>query len=233
MKRAIKALVASIFITCLNISYVTAEPLPGIEPFVTYDPEAEQQTWIKQPAGSNWCVRACTDVALSYLKVLQDNNTIGAGEGAITPGVMAQMPRTTAALNITMPFAQIEETIARFSHNNPQITCTRKVIYGVNEEAKKLRRKEAYDEIYSALNAAQLQQTEQEIPEGQRPGIAILHFEGGGHHHACITCGLTEESIEIHDPMPDRGLFDVTRDVFGYTVRGKRRVLTEYCLIQW
>ena len=54
-----------------------------------------------------------------------------------------------------------------------------------------------------------------------------------GHNHACITCGLTEESIEIHDPMPDRGLFDVTSDVFGYTVRGKRRVLTEYCLIQW
>lgn len=226
MKRAIKALVASIFITCLNISYVTAEPLPGIQPFVGAN-------GIKQPAGSNWCVRACTDVALSYLKVLQDNNTIGAGEGAITPGVMAQMPRTTAALNITMPFAQIEETIAHFSHNNPQITCTRKVIYGADEEAKKLRRKEAYDEIYSALNAAQLQQTEQEIPEGQRPGIAILHFEGGGHHHACITYGFNGTKIEVHDPMPSRSSFTVTKNAFRYMVGVVPRVLTEYCLIQW
>ena len=79
MKKTIKALVASMFMICLNISYVTAEPLPGIGSFVTYNPEAEQQTWIKQPEGSNWCVRACTDVALSYLQVLQGNGTIGAG----------------------------------------------------------------------------------------------------------------------------------------------------------
>ena len=51
-----------------------------------------------------------------------------------------------------------------------------------------------------------------------------------------ITYGLTEESIEIHDPMPDRGLFDVTRDVFGYTVRGKttcfNRVLFDTMVIK-
>ena len=107
------------------------------------------------------------------------------------------------------------------------------MIYGADEETKKLRRKEAYDEIYSALNAAQLQQTEQEIPEGQRPGIAILHFEGGGHHHACITCGLTEESIEIHDPMPGRRSFTVTPKSFRCFVGRIPRVLTEYYLIQW
>lgn len=34
MKKPIKAIVASIFIICLNINYVTAEPLPGIQRFV-------------------------------------------------------------------------------------------------------------------------------------------------------------------------------------------------------
>lgn len=221
MKKAIKAIIASIFITCLNISYITAVPLPDIQPFVGAN-------GIKQPAGSNWCVRACTDVALSYLKVLQDNNTIGAGEGAITPGVMAQMPRTTAALNITMPFAQIEETIAHFSHNNPQITCTRKAIVPHVRTTR-----QAYNEIYNALNAAQLQQAGQEIPEGQRPGIAILHFKGGGSDHACITYGCNEESIEIHDPMPGRRSFTVTSEAFRYFVGRKPRELEEYCLIQW
>lgn len=221
MKKIIKVLFISMFTVCLNISYVTAVPLPGILPFVGAN-------GIKQPAGSRWCVHACTDVALSYLQVLQGNGTIGAGGGAIAPGVMAQIPATPANLAIAMPFNQIGATIANFSYHNPQITCTRRVITpGV------LTIQQAYDGIHDALNAAHLQQTGMVVPAGQRPGIAILHFAGGGQHHACITYGLNGGNIEIHDPMPSRGVFNVTRNAFRYMVGAVPRQLSEYYLIQW
>ena len=228
MKKAIKAIFLSIFTVCLNINYVSAVPLPGIGPFVTYNPEAEQQTWIKQPVGSNWCVRACTDVALSYLQVLQGNGTIGAGGGTIVPGVITQEQAAHTPLNITMQFNQIRPTIAQFSHNNPQITCTRKVIVPNIHTIQ-----QAYNEIHNALNAAQLQQIGQQIPNGHKPGIAILHFQGGGHDHACITYGINATSIDVYDPMPGRNNFNVTRNAFRYMVGVVPRVLTEYCLIQW
>ncbi len=235
MKKTLKSLFISMFMICLNISNVSAIPLPGIEPFVTYNQDlgAEEQTWIKQPENSEWCVYACTDVALSYLQVLKDNGTITA-EGAIAPGVMAEEQEAHTPLNITMPFNQIGDKIERFSHNNPQITCTRVVIYGATERAKKERRQEAYDKIYKALQNAQLQQTGHELPEGQRPGIAILHFSGGGIGHACITYGFNASTnIEVFDPEPERANFNVTRNAFRYMVGAKPRNLSEYYLIQW
>lgn len=222
MKKTIKAIIASICIICLNISCVTAVPLPGIQQFVGAQ-------GIKQPSNSKWCVRACTDVALSYLQVLQGNGTIGAGGGAIAPGVMAQAQRTGAPFDITMQFAQIGPTIGQFSNNNHQIICTRRAIVPNVHTIQ-----QAYADIYNALKAAQLQQMNQPIQGGQRPGIAILHFAGDGYDHACITYGIDgTNSIEVHDPMPARSTFNVTRNALRYMVKGVPRNLSEYYLIQW
>ena len=63
MKRAIKAIIASIFITCLNISYVTANPFPEIKEFVN----SGSPNRIQQVRNSKWCVPTCTDIAAAYI----------------------------------------------------------------------------------------------------------------------------------------------------------------------
>ncbi|MDR1521311.1 MAG: hypothetical protein LBS28_00370 [Streptococcaceae bacterium] len=188
---------------------INANPLPGIEQFVT-GPGA-----IKQPAGSKWCVRACTDVALSYLQVLQNNGTIGPGHGQIRPGLIA----TGTNLEITMAFHQIKAEISHFSCNHSQIICTRHAI----TPTKSIQ--QAYNEIHNVLTGG----------GGVRPGIAILHFEAPPHvDHACITYGVNANSIEVYDPMPGRKVFNCTRNAFRYlVVSGVPRNLSEYCLIQW
>ncbi|MDR0691074.1 MAG: hypothetical protein LBF32_03390 [Streptococcaceae bacterium] len=196
---------------------VNAVPLPGINPFVM------NHTAIKQPANSKWCVRACTDVALNYLQVLQNNGTIGPGNGQIQPGsIAAGGPQTPANLAITMAFHQIDVEIRQFSNNHPQIICTRRAIIPSRPV------QQAYNEIHNALNSANGQ-----AGGGIRPGIAILHFEGPNVDHACITYGVNADNIEVYDPMPGRQVFNCTNNAFRYLVRGVPRNLSEYWLIQW
>lgn len=224
-KNVFKVLSIYLVMSVLVCNYTCAHSLPEMKPFV----QEESDRQIKQPPHSNWCVRACVDVALSYLQELQKKRII-TDTKEIVPQAMPAVPQNPDLLKITMAFGEIGNEMRRFSNNNTQITYERRTV-SRKRQAGSLTQAEAYRMIYDALNCAEQQQPGR--------GIAILHFQsrnkikGKYVQHACITYGLQEDLIGVYDPEPTRTKFYVNEQFFGYSVNGQPRDLVEFWLIRW